>query len=222
METFFYYIGDKIISTKQNDLSLGARIFCIDFRNIQPKDSNIEGPYNSIEQLKKESTIFKRLIKDDSNRAQRIFEEKNIIKIPLQNPILVPSNKNYSKEFIWMFDHIFKGNIKSKQIFGIHFFEEERMRIKILLGKEDSNKIWKAIVEVYDYERKLWYEKESTFFPKDWTLTQLFNECDYAFLNKVKDDKFEFIYKSQTLTGVPVEIIIKNNEVKSIYPIYNL
>ena len=93
------------------------------------------------------------------------------------------------------------------------------MRIKKIIENTDSQGVWKALVEVYDKKLNKWFEKESTFFPRDWSLTQLSHECDYAFQNKVKSKNKQYIYLGETLSGIQVEIVVENDKLKSIYPI---
>lgn len=216
METHFF-IGENIGSVNSDDLLPGVRIIKIKTENISIQFEKYEGPFNSIEQLKRESSIFKKLVKTDQSRVQKILENKNIINV--SNFVLFKEQKSFSKDIIKTFQHTTKGDIKSKNISGIHFFNNESMRIKKIIENTDSQGVWKALVEVYDKKLNKWFEKESTFFPRNWSLTQLFHECDYAFQNKVKSNDKEFIYLSKTLSGIHVEIAIEDNKLKSIYPI---
>lgn len=212
-----FYIGDNIGSVNSNELSSGVRIFCINRGYEQLVFKNCDGPFNSIKQLRKESSIFKKLVKTNPSRVQQILDEKNIM--PVRGLILDIEKESYPRDFIKTIQHTIIGEIKSKEIFGIHYFDSKKMRINKITRNEDSKGVWKAIVNVYDEKQNKWLEKESTFFPKNWSITQLFHECDYAYQNKVKCDDKEFIYKSETLSGIPVEIVIKNEILKSIYPL---
>jgi len=218
METHFF-IGENIGSVNSDDLLPGVRIFKIKTENISVQFEKYDGPFNSIKQLKIESPIFNKLVKTDQSRVQKILEEKNIINV--RNFILFKEKRSFSKDIIKTFQHTTKGDINSKKIYGVHYFNNERMTIKKIIEDADSQGVWKALVEVYDTKLNKWFEKESTFFPRDWSLTQLFNECDYAIQNRVKCYDKQNIYWGKTLSGIPVEIIIKNNELKSIYPIIN-
>lgn len=216
MDTNFF-IGDNIGSVNSDDISEGVRIFNIKTENISIKFEKYDGPFNSINQLKKESQIFKNLVKTNPSRVQKILEKKNIVNV--KDFILHEEKKSYSIDIIKTFQHTTKGDVKSKKISGIHYFNNEKMRIKKITANTDSQGVWKALVEVYDMKQNKWFEKESTFFPKDWSLTQLFHECDYAFQNKVKSNDKQFIYLGETLSGIHVEIVVENNKLKSIYPI---
>lgn len=214
----YYYIGDNIVTTNPEDIERGVRILHVDSDGIILKYKNMDGPFESLSQLKKESLIYKKLAQTDTNRVQKILMERNIFKV--KKHILTPVDKGVTKDFIKAIEHSIRGNIKSKNIYGIHFFDSKKMKIKKIINNEDENSVWTAIVEIFDLERKEWFEKQSTFFPLKWNLTKLFEECDYAFLNKVKDKNRQFVYKSLTLSSVPVEIIIRDNKLKSIYPIH--
>jgi len=216
MKTHFY-IGDNITTTNPEDLQRGVRIVCIKAEYILIKFERLDGPYDSIKQLKKESSIFKKLAKTNPSRVQKILEKKNIFNAT--KFILTEKNKSSKIDFIKTIQHSIKGEVRSKTIFGIHFFDNDKMKIKKMIEDCDNNGIWKALVEVYDMEQNKWFEKESTFFPRNWSLTQLFYECDFAYQNKEKCNEKQFIYSAKTLSGIPVELVVKNNELKSIYPI---
>ncbi len=212
-----YYIAKDVTSNNSNDLKIGARVFLEKYNPfIEYTDENIEGPFENIKELKNKSLIFKSLIKEDPRRAQIIFEDKYLIKV--KDLIITPEESFYTKDFMDLFGHTTRGNIKSKKVYGIHYFNPQSMKIKNILGCEDKNMVWKAIVEIFDSDRNEWFEKESTFFPRIWSLDRLFHECDYAIKNKIKTGDFKYI--SSTSCGIPIEIIIKNQELKSIYPIY--
>ena len=166
----------------------------------------------------KQSEIFKNLARIDPSRVQKILDEKNMIKV--KNQIYIEGNKQYPIDFINLITHAIKGKIASKEVFGIHFFDNNTMKIIKILQKEDKNLVWRAEVEVYDKNYDTPFLKESTFFPKSWSLNQLFHECYFAFINKIKDSKKASVFISKTYSGVPVEIIVKNDEIKSIYPTY--
>ena len=80
MDTNFF-IGDNIGSVNSDDLLPGVRIFNIKTGNISIQFEKYDGPFNSIKQLKKESSIFKKLVKTDHSRVQKILEKKNIINV---------------------------------------------------------------------------------------------------------------------------------------------
>ena len=213
-----YYIGEKMATVGATDLKSGARIILIEDDSLYIDFKDFDGPYQSLEELKKKSSIFKKLTLSDPQRVQQILENKNIFSV--KNMIFTEIDKKVTFDFMKLLDHTIRGKIKSKKMSGIHYFDKDRMKIKQILEKKDKNFVWKAIVYIYDKKNNQHYEKESNFFPANWSLTQLFHECDHAFLNKIKDTSKRNIYNSQTTSGVPVKIIIEDNKVKSIYPIH--
>ena len=223
-----YYIGENMAEFNPNALSDGVKIMCIKSEKLILKTSDtwvrydfssLDGPYRSIQELKKKSTIFKELVKSDAKRSQQIQQSKNIIQV--KDLIIRNRTKGVPLDYIKLFEHTTAGSIKSKKIFGVHYFDNERMSIIKHLGHNDDNNVWKAIIKVTDLDTGISNEKESTFFPIEWSVTQLFNECEYAYKNMRKKEATSYINESQTLSGVPVEIIKRGNTVKSIYPIYN-
>lgn len=75
-------------------------------------------------------------------------------------------------------------------------------------------------MKVYNRQRKQWFLKESTFFPRSWSYNRLFHELKHAYEVNVKVEGTECRYSAKTLSGLPVIIIIKGGKLKSIYPIY--
>ena len=106
--------------------------------------------------------------------------------IKVKDFILQDKNKKTTLDFLKLIKNVIKSNIKSSKIYGIPFFDEDRMKIVKVLAQQDNNNIWKAIVKITNPNSVKSYEKESTFFPVKWSLTQLFNECEYAYHNMIK------------------------------------
>jgi hypothetical protein len=212
-----YYIGANLASLDCQDLKPGYRIFQI-IGNFQYESPVLDGPYDSIAQLKKESYIFKEALRKDSRRVQKILRPDRIVKI--KDFAITDRNNSKPPDFLKTIEHIVKGDFRSKSLSGIHFYEEKRMTLIQITGSEDANKVWKAIVEVKDPNSDRMYRKETNFFPIEWDLTRLFHECEVAFAHCVRNNRKEFVCESYTESGIPVELIIKNNELISIYPIY--
>jgi hypothetical protein len=135
--------------------------------------------------------------------------------------ILVPKDKAYSMDFFKLIDHSTRGQIKNKNVYGLHFYDPEKIKIIELIGNKNPLGVWAARIEALNPNTNQWIEKKgiTTFFPINWTGSQVFLECAYAFEHKEKVADKNNIYSSTTLSGIQVEIIIENNEVKTIYPI---
>lgn len=58
----------------------------------------------------------------------------------------------------------------------------------------------------------------SSFFPRDWDRVQVLDSIKEAFNNKVQVITVRYV--GQTSHGFKVEMIIKNNEIITAYPIY--
>lgn len=123
--------------------------------------------------------------------------------------------------FINVLKHCVRGQIKNEKVSGVHYYDPDTIRILKIIELNDAIGVWEAEIEIYDKKRDKWIRKvnSTTFFPKDWTMHQLFHECYYAVNNMEKKDKCKNVFTSQTETGIKVEIISINNEMKSIYPL---
>ena len=213
----FYYIENKLVLSDAIDSEPEMKIWYVE-TDVLYEFGGMEGPYSSIEQLKKNSSLFQEFKRTDMRKVQKILDKNNIIEARIG--IISDKNKTVTGDFIKLVDHSIRGNIKSKKIFGIHHFDENRMTIKEMINTEDKYMVWEAIVEVTDKEKNKSYEKKSTFFPRKWSLNQLFHECDHAFLNKIKMVGKDNLFQSFTISGIPVHIIIEDGKAKSIYPLY--
>ena len=180
----------------------------------------MEGPYLTVSQLMKESLFYKKLKKENPSRAEKIINDRYIPKCSVNKMILVKHGEVYSEDFWSVFTHTIKGDSSSNEMNGVHLFDPQTMHLKSVTAGEDVNLVWKALVEVYNREKKKWFPKESTFFPRCWTNMQLFYELKYAYDTRIKMMNSQFKYAARTLTGVPVIIIIKDGKTKSIYPVY--
>lgn len=220
MNDILYFLIDNFVAANSpSDLKAGVRI--VAFKDgPYPISEQLEGPYVSISQITKLSPMYKKLIIENGSRAQKIIEKKNIPILSLKNAILVRRGEKISKDFLNVMQHSVKGDLKANKLFGVHFFDESNMKVKSIIGKTDENNVWKAIVDVLDRQRGKWYSKESTFFPRSWTRTQLFYELKYAYEHRKKVEGFQFRYEAKTFSGVPVVIIAKNGKLNSIYPRY--
>jgi hypothetical protein len=220
---YHYYITEHdISSTNSSDLSAGPRIFKVkpDYKWVITQS---EGPFLSTRNLKRNSQIFKKLERTKGKRAQQIIIDKNIIELKKEGRVYAPVEKGFSFDFIRVIEHAVKGNVKNGKVSGVHFFDEDKVRIQKTL-KIDDNGVFEAIFEFYDSSQKLWIAKEnpSTFFPKSWSLNKLFHECNFAYHNdkKVLVEDRQQVFSSVTKSGISVRIVYSiNGELKTIYPI---
>lgn len=216
MEFKYYIVKDVFINDKES-LKSGVRIqkipavYTINFKNG-------EGPFDDLPTLKKKSTIFRNILLRNSKRAQQICLEKNICVV--KNFALTEKGFSVDMNFINVFQHCIKGQIKKGKVSGVHYYDSDTMKILKINKLDESSGVWEAEIEIFDKKTNKWIKKDSTtFFPKDWSMHQLFHECVYAVKNMKKKVNSKNIFTSLTETGVKVEIISVNNEMKSIYPI---
>lgn len=214
-----YFIHEDTFTTNKQGLKNGTTISKISsiytFRYEEGKD---EGPFNSLSSLRKESKIFQKLLKINPKRAQQICLEKNINVI--KDFVITDKDTSVSPDFVELIEHCTKGKIKNGRITGIHFYDENFVKIKKLIRKNEVG-VFEAIIEFYDSEMDRWTKKEksSTFFPLTWTYNKLFHECLFAVDNKNKKFGTQNVYRSKMKSGIKVEIIVKNGILKSIYPL---
>lgn len=104
---------------------------------------------------------------------------------------------------------------------GVHLLSHlnKDLTIEKVLRDEDCNGIWEAEIKVYNQRRNKYYSKTSTFFPKNWTPSHFMSECFYAF-KKIYNPKIGGCIESLTKSNIPVRLVFKNDELNSIYPIY--
>lgn len=216
---FQYYIHEDTFTTNKQGLKVGVTISKVpSIYKIQYSKDKDEGPFIDLISLRKNSKIFKRLLKTNPKRAQQICLDKNIDIV--KDFIITDNDTSVTPDFIELIEHCTKGKIKNGNITGIHFYDRSIVKIKKVLNKK-TNGVFEAKIEFLNPENRKWIEKEkpSTFFPIDWTLNTLFHECLFAVNKKVKRTGGENIYDSYTKSGIEVEIIIKQGTLKSIYPI---
>lgn len=215
---YYYYIHDNTFINDKQGLKTGVRIEKISaIYKINFADG--DGPYISLKELKKKSKIYRNIVLRNSKRAQQICMEKNISIV--KDFIFTKEDFSVDKDFIEVLEHCTKGRIKNGKVYGVHYYDSERVKILEIVRENKSNGIWEAIIEVYNSKTNKWIEKEtpSTFFPRNWNAHELFHECHHAVINKTEKLNSENVFISQTKSGIDVEIIVKDGKLKSIYPI---
>ncbi|WP_166966313.1 EndoU domain-containing protein [Yeosuana marina] len=213
-ENYSYYIIDNVWKATGQEVNTDTRIIKVpDYYPIREG----EGPYKSIRNLRRSSMIFKKVVLKGSKHVQKVLNNISTI----EKYILTPAGKTYKEDFINVYLHATTGKVKNRKVTGLHYYDPNKIRI---IEEEDYDKntgVFKAKIEFYDKNTNRWIPKKtsSTFFPKTWIPTTLFNECDFANSNKVKNEETDYVYFSKTLSGIPVKIIIIEGKLISIYPI---
>ena len=219
MEFKYYIHKDAFINDKQG-LKPGVRIEKIPaIYTITFNDG--EGPFNDLPTLKRKSTIFRNILLRNPKRAQQICLEKNISII--KDFIFTKEHFSVDMNFVNVFEHCIKGQVVNGKVSGVHYYNSDRVKILKVIQQNKSTGVWEAEIEFFDKKTNMWIKKDNptTFFPQNWTMHQLFHECVYAVNNKQKKADSNNVFTSQTETGIKVEIISINDEMKSIYPLLN-
>lgn len=214
-KNYSYYILENVWKATGQEINTKIRI--IKVPDYYPPIQEGEGPFNGMRSLKRNSSIYRRLASNGTKELQKVL---NNIVVP-KDFILTPPDKTYKEDFINVYLHVTKGRVKRGNVYGLHYFDPKKIRILKEEYYDKSTGIFKAKIEFYDKNTSKWIQKKasSTFFPKTWTPTDLFNECDFANSNKIKKASSTYVYSSKTISGIPVEIIIKNEKLTSIYPV---
>lgn len=218
----FYYIVDKVGSPGKNDLPIGIRIFKITYRypSLIYKFETGDGPYRTIKELRKESIRFKKLQRDNPQRAQKIYDKRFIISVADKVSVPESIDEQLKGKLGYMLDHVISGKIVKDNISGIHFFESKFHRV-IEVTKERNNKgVWEAKIEAIRPAKNDWIKKErpSTFFPTEWTKELLVLKLHEAFNNKKGLTETKSI--GTTSCGIDIVFIIEDNKIVSVYPVY--
>tara|TARA_R110002167_G_scaffold366420_1_gene596486 strand:+ start:2703 stop:3377 length:675 start_codon:yes stop_codon:yes gene_type:complete len=217
--TYNYYILNAVYTTNKQALKTGVRIQKIPTTlKIKFKVSEGEGPFLDLPSLKRKSTIYRNIVLRNQKRAQQICEEKHID--IFKDYIWTDESVSVPLDFIALIEHCLRGRVQNGNVTGIHFYDAEFVRVVRVLKEDNFQGTWEADIEFYNEQTNKWIKKKSssTFFPKTWTLSQLFHECLFAVKNKHQKLNHKNIFLSTTESGINVEIIEKNGKLTSIYP----
>ncbi|WP_378185242.1 EndoU domain-containing protein [Aquimarina sp. W85] len=223
MIKYSFYILKQISTTDKQGLSSGPIITKVPNHLVHFFEQKIlnfkqgDGPFNSLRALKKNSVIFKNIASTNSKRAQKILKESNINEV--KNFIATPKNQDYNPELIDLIDHCIRGRVSNGNITGVHFYDEDRVRILEITNKNIETGVWEAKFQYKHPFNHKWITKEteSTFFPKNWNLTKLFQEVHFAYSEKVKFSNNKF--RGITSQGIHIIFVYNNGKPKSVYPL---
>lgn len=218
-----YYITSKLdikyIKKELHNLHKGPFILKFPINNKLSNWLGFEGPYYSLEMLKLYSEVFKRIFLKDIFLAKKISTVENIhlVKEIINCPDYLMKDEMITDALI----HIRQGHFNKNNPVGGHYLNDQ-LRIKNV-SKIDMNGIIEAEIELFDPYEHLWKSKKgiSTLFPLNWDLHKIHYEIYYAF-NFINLEKNINKYISRTSNGIEVVFIIKNNKIKTIYPLVKL
>lgn len=226
METNFenlnlYYYIYNYLPSENHDMLHGPRIVAARNDNHRHTIDIAEGPFKNLKDLKVNSKIWKELIIKDRKRAEKIIQ-KNFI-VPGDKLIRFPEglNEEYEKIIYRIMQHSSNGKISGENVSGLHLYDSKKMRILNLIDEENEFGVFKAEIEALNLRTGKWIKKETetTFFPNDWDLQKLIDECYFAFLNKQKENNNE--YTGRTKCGIKVSFIYSDaGEFQTVFPIF--
>ena len=217
-EEFRYYFVPKIGIDDNSNLFKPFRIVKLHV-NFPLQPNGIVG-YDSLKELRKNDVKWKEYHENDPKSAVKICQEEFII--TAENFVLTPTDKEFQNVSFKLLKHTVMGEL-SNEITGIHLYSKLNKSIKTIqkIRKEDKRGVWIATIEYYSKERDKTYIKEnSSMFPLTWDPTTYMFEIYYAYKNRKQCENEEFKFHSITMSGIPVDFIIKNGRLRTVYPIY--
>ncbi len=219
MKKLKYFITIDSIDSKNLNINHRPEIFSaeVNFPILKIQGPEVEGPFETLENLKKNSTIYSKI--ENHKTRQSILKPLNIKEI--KKITLVPFEHSYELNFIKMFLHVWVGKISSKDVSGIHFYTAENTKILKILEINPTTKVYSALISSLNKEKDSWIEKShpTNFFPDDWSVQKLFKELDTAYNNKTEITDSMFI--GRTSENIQVKFIIKNGNALTMYPLIN-
>lgn len=177
--------------------------------------------HSSLEKLRRECKTWKNYHHNDSKSGEIICRSNFIIKLT-NEVIIFPMDEDFNKVSHKLLKHTLKGEL-GKKIQGIHLLSSINKNIKnyTIVKGPAQNGVWIADIEYYSPERdKTYFKENSTMFPIDWSPTQFMFEIYHAYQNKKQCIHDESIFHSFTSTGIRTDFVIKENEIRTVYPIF--
>lgn len=215
---YHYFIFEDTFNNDPQGLKPGVSI-CKIPAHLEINFEDGEGPYQSLRNLKRNSQIYKQLKQTNSKRAQQIVNEEHIH--VAAGMFSTPHDSSYEIEAIELFSHCTRGRVKNGTVTGVHFYDSHKVRITNILKEDVDTGVFEAEFEYYYPTSNKWIKKNSpsTFFPKTWLKGKLLQECQNAY-NSIKESSPQNgKILSKTSEGIKVEIVFKEGNPKSIYPL---
>lgn len=174
--------------------------------------------HESLRHLRRYNQKWKNLKRIASKIADKICDDNFIL--DCNDFILTPYDNEFNKYSFDLLKHTIHGKY-DKEFSGLHLISSFNKDVESVeqTKPEDSNGVWEARIVLNNKRRNKIYIKTSTFFPKDWTPSHFMFES-FSAIKSINIDSNVTEYSSITQSGIPVVIIIKNNRVKTIYPLY--
>ncbi len=220
MNYMSYYYILKHLPSEHQDMLDGARVLELSHNFLRHPKEVGEGPYEDLKSLKKNSEIYRNLLKTNPKRAEKIFKDPFLLRGG--NVILGPIDMDdrFHQMIYRIMQHSSNGRVTKNNVSGIHLYDKEKIRIERLIKKDEKTGVFVADISVKrsstgEYVRK---DSQTTFFPIDWNLQRLVFECHHAYKN-MKEIKSS-IYHGYTESGILLEFVFgSENRFLSVYPI---
>lgn len=216
-----YYYIHKYLPSENQELIDGPRIVEMQNDKISFQENEVEGPYISIKELKKESKIFRELVIQNPKRSEKILKEEYIVKVKEIIMFPVGVNEDFRLKIYRIMQHSKNGKVNRSGVSGIHLFNPDKIKLLEILKIDQGTGIFEAEIEVLNERTGKFIKKQgkSSFFPTNWGLQTLILECYSAYINKKKID--QFTYQGTSSSGIDIEFVYDTNGTfKSVYPIF--
>lgn len=177
--------------------------------------------YETLNELKENDINWHNYRTNDSKSAYKICEDRFIIKTT-NKVIFLPNDYEFREDSFKILKHTVFGELDNKRIKGIHLFSNLKRGLQAIeyLKDPDKNGVWKAKITYYVIGRKKSYTKVSSMFPIDWGETKFMFEIFHAYKTKRQCSSNTEKFHSYTYSGIPVDFVIKNGRVKTVYPLH--
>jgi len=177
--------------------------------------------HKNIKELRGNCPIWKEYHKQDPDSAHKICEDKFILNKAVHT-VFVPMDEEFNKVSYKLIKHTIFGEL-NKDIQGLHLFSTLNKSIKgiSIIKTQDRNGVWLADIDFYsDVRNKPYKKKILQCFHFIGHRVFLCLKCMTLINEKKQCNEDETKYHSITDCGIKVDFIIKNNELRTVYPIY--
>lgn len=215
---FMYYFIPKIAVDDNSNLFKPFRIVKL-HKEFPLRFKGIQG-FTSVKELRRKDINWKKYHEVDPKSAEKITKYQFIV--TAENFVITPTDQEFEKVSFKLLKHTVLGEL-SNEIKGIHLYSKLNKNIIEVekIKAEDKRGVWIAKIKYYSANRDKIYVKEySTMFPIYWNPTIYMFEVYYAYRNRVRHPDEEGVFLSTTKSGIPVEFVIKEGILRTVYPIY--
>lgn len=218
----YFFLNEPNLFVQGNRFKKNPRIVKFDPATFWISECPLPKPsFNSINDLIKKDKRFVDYRKQRPNTWKFIIEDDIIIDLSE----LIFTGERDDEQAGNMLLHLINGAQNGKQFSGVHYMPNpipsmfsDFKEIAPIDSKGVSIATFKMVINDKVREK----ENGSSLFPRNWSPQKLYDECLYALNNKVIDSISENIYRSQTISGIPVIIHFNSTHtrISTLYPIH--